>query len=149
MIDPVLVNRKINLIGGDFADLSAYGRMPLEEYLGDRINEIVVERLLERIIGRMIDVNYHIVTELGRPAPKDYFESFSELGRIGVLPDEFARSIARAAGLRNRIVHEYDEVDERKVYEALGEVLRDIPRYVDYVNRYVESLQSKAEEGHE
>jgi uncharacterized protein YutE (UPF0331/DUF86 family) len=145
MIDPILVNRKINLIGKDLEDLSVYGRMSLEEYLGDRINEIVVERLLERIIGRMIDINYHLVTETGQPPPKDYYESFVELGRIGALPPDFAKSIAGAAGLRNRIVHEYDEVDERKVYEALGEALRDIPRYVEHVHRFMEKRASKGQ----
>jgi hypothetical protein len=29
----------------------------------------MVERLLERTIGRMIDVNYHLMTEGAQPAP--------------------------------------------------------------------------------
>ncbi len=147
MIDPVLVNRKIILIGKDLEDLSVYGRMSLEAYLADRINEVVVERFLERIIGRMIDINYHLVTEIGEPPPKDYYESFVELGRVGVLPPDLARSIAGAAGLRNRIVHEYDEVDERKVYGAVGEALRDIPRYVEHVHRFVEKRASAGKKG--
>ncbi len=42
-----------------------------EQYLGDSINEALAERYLERAIGRMIDVNFHLVTESGHAPPKD------------------------------------------------------------------------------
>ena len=140
MIDPLLVTRKINLIAKDLKALAPFGQMTVEAYLGKPVNEVAVERYLERIIGRMIDINYHIVTELGCPPPKDYYESFTELARLGVLPAEFSRTIAQAAGLRNRIVHEYDDIDAMKVYEAIQEALKDIPRYLEFVNRYIKKL---------
>lgn len=138
MIDPVLVTRKISLIVKDLKALGRYGEMPLEDYLDDPVHEVVVERYLERTIGRMIDINYHLVTASGEPPPRDYFESFTALGRLHVLPADLSRSIAQAAGLRNRIVHEYDEIDEVKVHDALPQVLAEIPRYLEHVHRFVQ-----------
>jgi uncharacterized protein YutE (UPF0331/DUF86 family) len=92
MIDPLLITRKIALIAEDLNALLPYGRLTLEDYLADRVNEVVVERYLERIIGRMIDINYHVITELGHPPPKDYFESFTEMGMLGVIPVAFSRT---------------------------------------------------------
>ncbi len=69
---------------------------------------MIAERLLERIIGRMIDVNYHILTEHEGVPPKDFHESFTQLARVGVLPAELAHALAPAAGLRNRLAHEYN-----------------------------------------
>ena len=40
--------------------------------------------------------------------------SFTRLAELGVLDAEFARRIARAAGLRNRLVHEYEDIDPRR-----------------------------------
>ena len=57
-----------------------------------------------------------------------------------ILPSDFAREIAFSAGLRNRIVHEYDEIDDSKVYEALKAAVRQIPIYLNHINRYIESL---------
>lgn len=139
MIDPVLVTRKINLIAKDVQALLPYSRLTLKDYLAEPVNEVIAERYLERIIGRMIDINYHLVTELGSPPPRDYFDSFTELGKLGVLPVEFSKSIAQAAGLRNRIAHEYDEIDEEKVHEALPGALRDIPLYIEAVHNFVQS----------
>ncbi len=146
MIDPVLITRKINLIVRDVNALTAYGQLSLEEYLSDPVTEVAAERYLERIIGRLIDINFHIITELGHPPPKDYFDSFTTLGKLQVLPVEFSQKIASAAGLRNRIVHEYDELDEKKIHEALQEALQDIPLFIKHVNRFVQKPDSLSPE---
>ena len=138
MIDPDLVTRKLALITGDLTELRAVAAKSFDEYVASPRDELVVERLLERMIGRMIDVNYHLIVETGHPPPSDYYESFIRLGTLQVLPTDFALQIAACAGLRNRIVHEYDEIDPRKVYEALQVAVKDIPDYLRYIHHYVE-----------
>ena len=137
MIDAALVRRKALLITRDLADLAPLARTPLAEYLADPRDELVAERLLERIIGRMIDINYHLLTESGRPPPVDYHASFLELALLGVLQPDFARRIALCAGLRNRIVHEYNDLDPRRVHEALPVALEDIPAYLGAVEQHL------------
>jgi uncharacterized protein YutE (UPF0331/DUF86 family) len=138
MIDRELVTRKLALITGDLNELGALAGKSLDEYLTSVRDELVAERLLERMIGRMIDINYHLITETGHPPPTDYYESFVRLGTLQVLPPDFARRIAACAGLRNRIVHEYDEIDPAKVYEALQAAVNDIPDYLRHIHQYVE-----------
>jgi uncharacterized protein YutE (UPF0331/DUF86 family) len=142
MIDAELVIRKLVLIAGDLAALEPLARLPVSEFLAGPLNEPAAERLLERMIGRMIDVNYHVATELGERPPKDYFESFVALGRVGVLPVDFARRIASSAGLRNRIAHEYDTIDPVRVHEALGAALADVPEFVAKVKEFLESARA-------
>jgi uncharacterized protein YutE (UPF0331/DUF86 family) len=138
MIDPTLVIRKINLIGGDLDELLPISRKDAEGFAASRVDEILAERYLERMIGRMIDVNYHLITESGHPPPADYYQSFTQLGKLGVLPPAFAQQIAACAGLRNRIVHEYDELDPRKLYEGLQAAVRDIPQYLAHIHQYIQ-----------
>ncbi|MGH7265049.1 MAG: type VII toxin-antitoxin system HepT family RNase toxin [Candidatus Rokuibacteriota bacterium] len=105
MIDAELVTRKLALILRDLTALEPFAGKALAAYLASPVDEVAVERYLERIIGRMIDVNYHLITQAGHPPPADYYESFVQLGRLGVLDPEFASRIAACAGPRNRIVH--------------------------------------------
>ncbi len=144
MIDKALVDRKMVLIAADVEALRAYGAMDLEDYLEDPVTELVVERYIERVVGRMVDINYHLLTALGEPPPRDYFTSFTALSKVGLLPGPFAREIAPAAGLRDRIIHEYDEVEPSRVREALTSILRDVPRYLAHVQAF---LDAKAAEG--
>jgi uncharacterized protein YutE (UPF0331/DUF86 family) len=138
VIDPELVRRKIVLIFRDLDALRPLAEKPLADYLASPADEPLAERYLERMIGRMIDINYHLLTESGRPPPVDYHASFLELALLGVLQPDFARRIALCAELRNRIVHEYNDLDPRRVHEALPVALEDIPAYLGAVERYLE-----------
>ena len=136
MIDAALVGRKALLITRDLTDLAPLARTPLADYLANARDELVAERLLERIIGRMIDINYHLLTETAHPPPADYYAPFTQLAALGVYDIEFGRRIAACAGLRNRIVHEYDEVDPRSVHEALGTAIQDVSTYLRAIDDY-------------
>lgn len=114
MIDQKLIYRKINLIGKDLQALKPISRLSEKEYFKKKEYEILTERYLERIITRVIDINYHLIVETGNPPPKDYFNSFIELGKMRILPYDFSQKMARYAGLRNRLVHEYNSLDEKR-----------------------------------
>ena len=140
MIDRELVTRKMVLVAEDLRRLETLAAKEREEYLASEIDETLAERYLERMIGRMIDVNYHLVTEAGHAPPRDYYESFTQPAKLGVLPPAFASQIAACAGLRNRIVHEYDEIDPRRVWEGLQAAVRDIPEYLRRVHEHLERI---------
>lgn len=143
MIDPDLVIRKIVLITGDLNALAPIAQKNLEDYLASSTDELVVERCLERIIGRMIDINYHLITEAGHPPPRDDYESFTQLAKLRILLPAFASQIAACAGLRNRIVHEYDEIVPERVYEGLQAAMRDIPEYLRYIHQHLQHFPSR------
>jgi uncharacterized protein YutE (UPF0331/DUF86 family) len=143
MIDKDLIFRKINLISKDLKALKPISELSEKKYLQNQILEVQTERYLERIIGRMIDINYHIITENGNSPPHDYFQSFTELGKLRILPLEFSQKIANLAGLRNRISHEYNSLDERKIYRALKGVIKDVPRYLKFIEKFTENKKQK------
>ena len=140
MVDRELVIRKVTLILGDLRAIGPIAGKGRDDYLASPTDEVLIERYLERMIGRIIDINYHLITEAGHPPPRDYFESFTALTKLGVLPPPFAARIAACAGLRNRIVHEYDEIDPARVWEGLQAAVRDIPEYLRRVDEYLRTL---------
>jgi uncharacterized protein YutE (UPF0331/DUF86 family) len=137
-IDRELLVRKMKMIAEDLRALRKFSKMSLKGYLREIEHEILAERYLERLIGRMIDVNYHIVVETKRLPPKDYYESFMQLGKQKVLARDLASRLAQSAGLRNRLAHEYDEIDPAKVHAAVKSGAADIPRYLRSIQRYID-----------
>lgn len=137
MTDKKLVIRKINLISKDLKAIKSISKLSEKEYLKSAIWEIQAERYLERIIGRMIDINYHLIVENNNPPPSNYFQSFVELGRLKILPSKFCREIAQLAGLRNRLVHEYNGLDEKKVYQAILNSIKQIPKYLKLIEKFI------------
>jgi uncharacterized protein YutE (UPF0331/DUF86 family) len=137
VIDIELINRKLVLIGQDLEGLDELSGKPESEYMANRVYEAAAERYLERMIGRMIDINFHILVESGQAPPSDYYQSFIKLVELGVYSPEFAKTIAGSAGLRNRIAHEYDEIDAKQVYAAIGSAKADVPKYIRCIEEFL------------
>lgn len=131
-IDPDIVHRKIAYIRKDLERLRSLAALTYEEFEGAFEHEVAAERLLERIIGRLIDINYHLLAAKGI-SPVDYYESFVLMGREYAVPLELVQRMAQASGLRNRLAHEYDDIDPKKIYEALYVCLKDVPEYLGQV----------------
>ena len=144
MIDKALIIRKMNLIVPDLEKIVVMAAGGLSKYLEDPVSEDLAERYLERAIGRMIDINFHLITETGQPPPRDYFDSFLKLGELGMLPKDLAERVAACAGLRNRIAHEYDDIDPVLIYAGLTSAAEDIPRYLRHLEHHLSSQTETA-----
>jgi uncharacterized protein YutE (UPF0331/DUF86 family) len=68
---------------------------------------------LQTSIAACLDLGNHIIAAEHYRLPKDYRDIFTVLSENKVIPDDFALTLRRMAGLRNRLVHLYWEVDER------------------------------------
>src|SRR3989344_3475174 len=97
------------------------------------------ERFLERIITRAIDINRHCIAELGKGTEtvRSYEDTFLRMADLKVYPEDFARKIAPSAGLRNVLVHEYDEVDPKLVFKSVGYALTQYAKYCDYLLKFL------------
>jgi uncharacterized protein YutE (UPF0331/DUF86 family) len=137
MIDAELVGRKLLLIAKDVEALQELAAMALDVFLGSSTNAVLAERYIERAVGRMIDINYHLLTESGQAPPPDYYQSFLQLATLGVYAAEFAQQIASCAGLRNRIAHEYDDIDPGKLFAAVRQAMHDVPAYLRQVDAWL------------
>jgi uncharacterized protein YutE (UPF0331/DUF86 family) len=132
-IDAAVVRRKLGHIMTSLDLLGPVREMPLAEYRRRVWERKGVERILQEAIEAALDVNAHLIAELGHDVPDDYFGGFVKLGQLGVLSEDLAAALAPSAGLRNRLVHEYDALDDAKVLGAVGTILDLYPRYIQAI----------------
>lgn len=125
----------MTFIGRDLKLLRSLSYMTFSAYMKKPEYETLAERYLERIAGRMIDINYHILAKAEKHAPVDMYNSFVDMGKYGYISRKLADKMANVAGLRNRLTHEYDEIDEKKIYKAMKSCLEDVPKYLLQVNK--------------
>ncbi|MDO8555152.1 MAG: DUF86 domain-containing protein [bacterium] len=142
MIRKDFVKRKISLIQDDLSNLTKFSDLSFDDITKDSIKQAAVERFLERIINRAIDINQHLIGELvtkDTSSPKDYKETFSTLSDLKVYPREFSKEISKSIGARNKLAHEYDNVDYSVIYQSIADCLRDYHKYCDYILDFLES----------
>ena len=137
-IERSLIERKLGQIVERLAHLERYVGEGFESYARDFERRKAAEKITQEVIEAAIDVNTHLLVELGGTTPRDYHHSFTEMGRRGWLPLDLAERLAPAAGLRNRLVHQYAAIDDRKVFDAMATALELFPAYVSSVRRLLE-----------
>ena len=103
----------------------------LEEFASDFRNVAATLYLLQTSIQALIDVAGQRVAEHAAGTPRTSHALFEALEERGLLPHGIATRVVPIVGFRNRIVHLYDRVDERRVYEILVTHRHDIAEILD------------------
>jgi uncharacterized protein YutE (UPF0331/DUF86 family)/predicted nucleotidyltransferase len=138
MVDRDLVHRKLSLLTQYLGELEALRSLSYEDYLRQPLPRFAAERLLQLVVDTAVDINAHLAVELLNAPPQDYHDSFTKAAQVGALPAEFALMIAKSAGLRNRLVHQYDGVDHTIVYHAIAEAIAQYTEYCRYVTSFLD-----------
>lgn len=66
------------------------------------------------VIGLAVSACVH----LGLASPPTYADAFRRLAEAGVIPEDLADRLVRAAGFRNLVVHAYGRLDLTRVHQA-------------------------------
>jgi uncharacterized protein YutE (UPF0331/DUF86 family) len=140
-LDPEIVLARLKLITKYYNTLEEFRSISLDEFLADFRQQLIVERLLQLMTQAAIDINDHILSKLNSGKSYTNFEAFIELGNSQIITPELAKQIAPSSGLRNRLVHEYDDIDPKQVFMAINFALQQYPLYVRQINSYLISLE--------
>lgn len=141
MINKIFIKRKISLIQDDLANFSYFAKYSFDEIAKDYIKQAAMERFLERVVNRAIDINQHLIAELATKdtsSPKTYTDTFIILSDLDIYPKDFSMEILKSVGTRNKLVHEYDKIDQQKIYSSIGDCLKDYHQYCDFVLKFLE-----------
>lgn len=125
--------RKLDRLRAYLADLEPHADRSAEEIADDAYE---VERLLELLVQVAVDIVTHELAERG-VVPGTYRKAFLLAGDEGLIPDDLAASLADAAGLRNVLVHLYEDIDYEIVAASIGRALEDFARFLDIYARRV------------
>lgn len=140
-IEPEVVSAKLEFMNRYLDRLEAYSSISLEDYLNSPDTQTLVERFLQLIAETGNDANRHILKGLGREQPTTNRDTPIAIAQAGVIDRDLARRLSQSIGLRNVIVHLYDEIDPTVVHGAISKTLRDYSMYQVQINSYLDLLE--------
>ncbi len=113
--------------------IQRYTALSDEAFFADERNLYTVELLLLRCIEAAASICSHIMARIAQSAPSSYVDCFEGLREAGVIDDEVAAQLMRAARFRNMLVHHYWNVDERQVLQIARRHAEDFIRFTDQI----------------
>jgi uncharacterized protein YutE (UPF0331/DUF86 family) len=140
VVDPARVRRLLESLGAHRDRLAELGDHPRDRYVDE---ERFAGRYLVQASAQIcIDVANHLISSEGWRVPKDFRDAFTVLEERGVLDTPLADRLRALTGLRNRLVHLYEEVNDDLVHQAIREGLGDLDAFARAVAGFVEGQVS-------
>lgn len=136
-LDQESIRSKIARMRRNLKELRHLVKLPYKEYVRDIHNTATAERLLQISIEAMLDIGSHIIAEKGLGEPLEYRQVFLILTQAKVLPKKMEENLLAMAGLRNRIVHGYEEIDHKLIHQFLKNNLEDFEDFIRIIIRYL------------
>ncbi len=141
-VDLEVIQRKLTSMSENLELLRPIAELSFRQYQERVYYKKAAERLLQTIIEAAIDINNHLLVGSGFPAAEDSYQSFLDVAqKVGALDLALAEELAPSAGLRNRLVHEYERLDDAIVFTSVRRILDQYPRYMEAVLQYTAALE--------
>ncbi len=131
MVDPGRVRRLLDSLDEYRRRLEPLRDLDAREYETD--HAFAGRYLVQASAQVSIDLANHVIASSGWRAPADFRDSFTVLEENDVLDSELADRMRTLAGLRNRLVHVYEEVDDAIVHDSLPSGLDDLSRFAQAI----------------
>ena len=130
MVDHDLVLAKAGLIRRHLRRIKEKGGLDLEAFLNDLDRQEVISFNLHLAIENCTDLAAHIISEEGLGVPGSASEMFYLLEDSGYINSQLTEKMIKAVGLRNLIVHEYDKIDLKRLFDIVGKDTKDINEFI-------------------
>lgn len=112
-------------------------RCSLVDFKKDKVLRGALERYLQLASEAAIDIGEIIISELKLPAPITNKEIFEILGKQKILPLKLANNFSNIAKFRNILVHDYLDIDLKKMYDYLQKDLSDFEKFIMAIAKFV------------
>lgn len=131
-MSPEVLTRKLKLMTIYLKDLKGFKNITFEEYLQ---NHYTIERILELLIMTACDIIFHLLSERNEPPPTTYSSAFKRAGELGLIERKLSEKLAQAAGMRNILVHGYEEIDNQLVYGSISDALKSFNQFINEMKK--------------
>lgn len=137
-IDRPRVDRRLERLEALCDELESTAQLSVGEFLAVADRVVATERRIQVAVQAAIDVAAHVATASVWPVAEGYAATFTILGEHAVLAAPLAERLARAAGLRNLLVHDYLDIDPVRLHRSLTADVADLRAFVHAIVLWLE-----------
>lgn len=126
MVRREVIERRLKKLDEYLSVLTAFQKYTLADFLSDPERYGSTERFFQLAIETTIDIGNHIVADMNLGNVQWSSDIASILHEKGYLTIEIRETWIKMIGFRNLLVHDYLDIDRKKVYEVLQNNLSDL-----------------------
>jgi len=130
-----VIEKGISNIKKYLSILSSYKGTSITDLLNDLTLRGAVERYLYLAVQATIDLSEAIISYKELRRPSTFSESFEILNEHNIISKEVKTNMIQMARFRNRIAHDYGDIDYNVVHDVLISRLTDIESFLEEISK--------------
>jgi len=129
------ISEKIEELERYLREFDTFDIPEFEEYVKDIKIKAACERYFEKIVETVISITLLIIREKNLKSPESEEHAFIILAKNNIISNELSEVLRNAKDMRNRIIHDYGDIDDEIVFEAVSrEIARDAREFIKQIN---------------
>jgi uncharacterized protein YutE (UPF0331/DUF86 family)/predicted nucleotidyltransferase len=140
MLDINRITEKIHYIHQTcMPALKLLATKPQSQFVQDVVAIGAARYYLQTAIEAMLDINNHILSRQGLGTFETHVRTFEVLADAGIISRTSLSTYIQMVGLRNRLVHVYEQIDNAIIHQILTERLSDFETYIAEIMDFIHS----------
>jgi uncharacterized protein YutE (UPF0331/DUF86 family) len=128
--DMAKIRSRVQFVEANLAKLEQLRTLTYAEFEANPFQVEAAKYLFQTAIEALLDACTHIAARLRLKTPSEGAELIRLLEKEGLLPKEHASTYVQMVKFRNLLVHLYQEVDNRRVYDIIQNELGDLRLFI-------------------
>lgn len=135
------IQTKIDAILDNLEKLNSLKTKTFEDFTSDFRNVDSALHRLQTSIQALLDIGSYIIASLGLRTPNTNAEIIEILGEGGYISKDKAETYIKMSQFRNRIVHLYNHIDTKALFNILVNELNDIKEFYADMLKIIEDYR--------
>lgn len=136
-MSPEIIKNKVERIYEYLRVLKKYQNITYEDFLTDK--HFTIERIFELLVTTSSDILMHKLALEQESLPTTTRAIFLRAGELKWLPQDLAKKLADAAAMRNLLVHGYEKVDLKIIFQSMKPALHDYAEFCEWMLKTVKN----------
>lgn len=136
MVDKALIQRKLTQLKERQTDLRAYKLKRYSDFLKTPYPK-AVEKVLQEMVEICLDIGKHIIADVGLQMANENRQVFETLAQHKIISKKILTTMQNMVGFRNLIIHMYEKIDTRIVFQIYRTKLKDFDQFASEIVKFL------------
>jgi uncharacterized protein YutE (UPF0331/DUF86 family) len=127
-----ILTQKVTLLTESLRDLASVLPTSFAEFTELPLVVPAAERYFQLVVDAAVELNTKILAEKNI-VTETYFATFLKMAECKLLDETLAQRLAPSVGLRNAIVHRYETVQRKALFESIHKFLPLYRKYAEHM----------------
>jgi uncharacterized protein YutE (UPF0331/DUF86 family) len=127
---------KLNFILEKVNDIEAWMPVDISDFISDKKTRLAVYKAFQELVEASFDI-VAMACRDSRIISKDDYANIEALYQKNIIEESLKNILAESNGLRNRLVHRYNTLDETMAFESIESLLPNFKYFTEVMEKWL------------